>query len=408
MLERSTIDRWLAAADGDPTFREVGRYLNSAVRFGDPDGGWVVSFQHGRPGKPRPDSDPTATWDYEFVAPQADWKQIRSGELTFAQALSGILGSSSIRGDRVRAGGDTQALTRLLELLSERPPGERRQEPPGQLSADVVGRYVDVDGIRTYYESVGSPDSGVDILLLHSAGHDGRQWQRFAAELADRAHLVWPDYPGHGKSWPLPGNQVHRSVAALDEFAWSFRSTVGLRRPTVVIGCSLGGNLTLSIAANHGDEVAAVVAFQGADFTPNQTATTLALLNHPHVNPAYYGLDRTKALVGGAATQQAADFIEWGTVGFTSRVVQSDLIAYGDFDLRDRMGEIRCPVLMIRGQDDWLVGAEVVELAAARLAGSADAQLWQPEGIGHYAPAEQPVEMAAAVTTFLTQQHLIA
>lgn len=407
MLERSQIAAALDRAATDPEFAALAGHLDSTIRIGGPSGGWIVGFSRGVASEPLADDDPTLRWDYELIAGEEDWQRLVDGEVTFPQALGGIGAKVTIRGDLVRVGGDTEALGRLFELLPENPPSVDRPASGEwtEGSFDPVGRYLMVGDIRTYYEEFPGPAERT-FLLIHTAGHDGRQLEPLAALLAEHGQVYLPDLPGHGKTWPT-GTGAFDTADGLRAFIWDFRSAAGISGPTIVVGCSLGGNLALALGVDHPEEVAAVVAFQGADFTPTQTRTTLALLDHPRINPGHYGILRTRALIGSRTPRDAAALIEWGTRAFTSPVVQSDLLAYGNFDLRDRMGEVTCPVLLVHGEDDWLVTREMVEQTAERLVAAEPLEVLHPDGIGHYAPIEQPLEMAAAVTGFLRRSGVL-
>jgi pimeloyl-ACP methyl ester carboxylesterase len=406
MLEEKIIRNLVGSARDNAEFRTLATYMDSTVRFSDEDNGWLVRFSGDEIGVPERDSSPTARWDYELFAPAKDWAGFSAGNLTLIQALGGFLGTARLLGDGVRAGADLLALCQLIRLLH--PKAELTRPQAHSAAPAVVGRYVDVNGIRTYYESFGDELSPITIITLHTAGHDGRQYHQFNEALARIGRVICPDFPGHGKSWPTAEDRSLRSVAELDEFVWAFRSAIGIREPIVIVGCSLGGNLAFSIAANHHDDVLALISFEGADFTPTQTETTLALLNHPRINPGHYGLERTRSLIGSKATDEATRLLAWSTMSFTSPVIQSDLIAYGSYDFRERMSEISCPCLLVHGDDDWLVQRSMVSEGAQRLTGAPVVKVVDAAGVGHYPPTEQPKEMAQLSIEFLAEVGIVA
>ena len=65
---------------------------------------------------------------------------------------------------------------------------------------------------------------------------------------------------------------------------------------------------------------------------------------------------------------------------------------------RQVLDRIQDPVLLLRGDRDWLVTHEMVEQTAAGIAG---ARIVELEGTGHYPMIENPVEFNAAVGAFL-------
>ena len=72
----------------------------------------------------------------------------------------------------------------------------------------MTGRYLrmDIEGRphRVYVEEAGE---GTPLLLLHTAGSDGRQWRDLLndAEITRRFRCIAFDMPWHGKSCPPAG-----------------------------------------------------------------------------------------------------------------------------------------------------------------------------------------------------------
>ena len=65
-------------------------------------------------------------------------------------------------------------------------------------------RTVQIDGLSIFYREAGPKDAPT-ILLLHGLPSSSRMFEPLFARLADRYHLVAPDYPGFGHSdWPDP------------------------------------------------------------------------------------------------------------------------------------------------------------------------------------------------------------
>src|SRR5437899_382221 len=56
-----------------------------------------------------------------------------------------------------------------------------------------------VDGIKIFYREAG-PASAPTILLLHGFPTSSHMFRDLIPELADRYHVIAPDYPGYGQS----------------------------------------------------------------------------------------------------------------------------------------------------------------------------------------------------------------
>jgi len=67
------------------------------------------------------------------------------------------------------------------------------------LAEPMTYNTVMVDGVKIFYREAGPKDAPV-ILLLHGFPTSSRMYQGLMPLLADRYHLIAPDYPGFGNS----------------------------------------------------------------------------------------------------------------------------------------------------------------------------------------------------------------
>src|SRR5437899_6276806 len=58
-------------------------------------------------------------------------------------------------------------------------------------------RTTQIDGLSIFYREAGPTDAAT-LLLLHGLPSSSRMFEPLFARLADRYHLVSPDYPGFG------------------------------------------------------------------------------------------------------------------------------------------------------------------------------------------------------------------
>jgi pimeloyl-ACP methyl ester carboxylesterase len=65
---------------------------------------------------------------------------------------------------------------------------------------------VEIDGLNIFYREAGPADAPT-VLLLHGFPSSSRMWEPLLPLLADKYHLIAPDYPGFGNSSaPSPSN----------------------------------------------------------------------------------------------------------------------------------------------------------------------------------------------------------
>ena len=86
--------------------------------------------------------------------------------------------------------------------------------------------------------------SGPPIVFLHGFCETGEIWNEFVEPLAKDFHVLLPDLPGFGDSDPLP------SPFTIDDVAAAISNWLqGLKiRTATIVGHSLGGYVTLSLA----------------------------------------------------------------------------------------------------------------------------------------------------------------
>lgn len=96
---------------------------------------------------------------------------------------------------------------------------------------------------------------GEPLLLIHGLGGSGRYFDRLAARVDDRFHVVAPDLAGFGTS-DKPDISYERSMHLADLEAVT--DELQLDGPTVVAGHSLGGLFAALWAARHPERTRAL------------------------------------------------------------------------------------------------------------------------------------------------------
>lgn len=63
----------------------------------------------------------------------------------------------------------------------------------------IAHRMINIDNVDIFYREAGSPHHPT-ILLLHGFPTSSHMFRNLIPALADRFHLIAPDYPGFGNS----------------------------------------------------------------------------------------------------------------------------------------------------------------------------------------------------------------
>jgi pimeloyl-ACP methyl ester carboxylesterase len=125
------------------------------------------------------------------------------------------------------------------------------------MPAHVFYRTVKVDGLSIFYREAGPKDAPA-ILLLHGLPSSSRMYEPLLSRLADRYHLIAPDYPGFGHSnWPDP-RQFAYTFDRFAEIMSHFTEAVALPRYTLFMQ-DYGGPVGFRMALSHPERINALI-----------------------------------------------------------------------------------------------------------------------------------------------------
>jgi pimeloyl-ACP methyl ester carboxylesterase len=283
-----------------------------------------------------------------------------------------------------------------LALLRQGPAPARALPPPAPWGEPefepVTGRYLRMDIAgrphRVYVEEAGE---GVPLLLLHTAGSDGRQWRDLLndAEITSRFRCIAFDMPWHGKSSPpagWEGEEYRLTTAGYTGLVMAVARALRLDRP-IVMGCSIGGRIVLDLAAEHPDALRGVIGLQGSAFTGSYY--DLSVLHHARIHGGEVCGAMVSGLVGPAAPEAGKWETLWHYMQGGPGVFRGDLHFYAEEgDLRGKLASIdtaRCPVALLTGEFDYSCRPEDTRATAAAIPGATAVIM---PGLGHFPMSE--------------------
>jgi pimeloyl-ACP methyl ester carboxylesterase len=129
--------------------------------------------------------------------------------------------------------------------------------PPAPVFATTTYRSVVVDGTRVAYREAGPPDAPA-ILLLHGFPSWSRMFATLIPLLADRFHLVAPDYPGFGNSDAPPPDTFAYTFDHFVHVIDHFTQALGLTRYTLYMQ-DYGGPVGFRLALAHPERVTSLI-----------------------------------------------------------------------------------------------------------------------------------------------------
>lgn len=123
---------------------------------------------------------------------------------------------------------------------------------------DVQYRTVNIDGINVFYREAGRVDAPV-ILLLHGFPASSFMYRDLIDKLADRFHVIAPDYPGFGYSDAPSTKEFSYTFDRLAEVAEKFTNALRLEKYALYMQ-DFGGPVGFRLATRHPEKISFLVA----------------------------------------------------------------------------------------------------------------------------------------------------
>jgi pimeloyl-ACP methyl ester carboxylesterase len=124
-------------------------------------------------------------------------------------------------------------------------------------SASTTYHTVAIDGLKVFYREAGPRDAPT-LLLLHGYPSSSRMFETLIPLLADRYHVVAPDYPGFGQSDAPPPSQFAYTFDNLAKVVNKFTQVLKLRSYVLYLQ-DYGGPVGFRLALAHPERVKAMV-----------------------------------------------------------------------------------------------------------------------------------------------------
>lgn len=247
-----------------------------------------------------------------------------------------------------------------------------------------------------FYQSSGS---GVPLLFIHGLGSSAADWELQEPVFAGKYRVIAPDLRGHWRSAKPPGpysmSQFSADLAALLK-----QLDAG---PAHVVGLSLGGGIAFQLALDAPQLVKTLtIVNSGPEMILRTFAQKFAIAQRFWII-RLFGLPKFGAVLAGRLFPDSgqaplkASFIE--RFGHNRKQPYLDsLKAFIGWSVTARLGEIRCPTLVVSGDQDYspvaFKEAYVALLPRAKLAVIPNSR--------HVTPQDQPQAFNRVLMEFLS------
>jgi pimeloyl-ACP methyl ester carboxylesterase len=128
-------------------------------------------------------------------------------------------------------------------------------------SADVRYRSIAIDGVNVFYREAGRKGAPV-VLLLHGFPTSSHMFRNLIPLLADRCHVLAPDYPGYGQSDMPPVDAFDYSFDHQAGIVEKFTQALGVTRHALYVQ-DYGAPIGYRIAVAHPERISAIVVQNG-------------------------------------------------------------------------------------------------------------------------------------------------
>lgn len=272
--------------------------------------------------------------------------------------------------------------------------------------------FLDINGNRLNVEVMGRDDAPL-LIALHGAPGLGSLAEPRATfgPLADDFRVVVFDARGSGRSegrGPFTHEQWVADVEALREWAGADRF--------VIAGGSYGGFIAMEYAVRHPERLAAMVL---RDTSADHANEELARANALASARVELDLEKFERIMDGRTRDDDDLRACWAEIlplydhvydpAAVDRKVEATTYRYKThnwaftenmphYDVKDRLGAVTCPVLVVVGRDDWITPVECSQTISSLVP---HARLEIFEESGHSPQVEEAERFQALVREFL-------
>ena len=268
-------------------------------------------------------------------------------------------------------------------------------------------REVEVVGARANYVEMGE---GPPLVFVHGLSGAWQNWLENIPRFARTHRVIALDLPGFGAS-PMPPWEI--SIPAYGRFLRDFCERLGIERCSLV-GNSMGGFIATEVAITEperADEIvlvsaagitwararrepAAMVARVGRATAPLAFRFSMAGIRRPRLrHSAFRGVFHDPS----ALRRE----LLWENIvpALQSPGYFDAITTLPGYDIRDRLGEIEVPTLIVWGRNDRVVPIPAAFSYKRRIGDNAELEIF--DRCGHVPQMERPVRFNRIVERFL-------
>lgn len=250
---------------------------------------------------------------------------------------------------------------------------------------------INIDGLNIKYTDEGS---GQVVLLLHGWNSSYTVYNGIINLLKSRYRVVALNFPG------CDGSDTMKNPWTLEDycdFVLKFMAALNIENP-IMFGHSHGGRVTLKMAAEGMVNPPKIVLLDSAGLIPKKSLKQKFRAKSFKVIKWFLTLPVIKNFSAGLLDKARAYY---GSADYNAapEVLRKTLVSLVNTDLRDIIGNITAPTLLIWGENDTATPLSDAKIIESKIK---DCGLCVIKGTGHYSFCERPFEAQAIINSFLS------
>lgn len=269
------------------------------------------------------------------------------------------------------------------------------------------GRSIQIGDRNLHYLSWGKADA-VPIVLLHGLCANAHYWDFFARSMANKYRLIALDQRGHGDSSWAESYGPRDYVMDLEAFVDSLKLS-----EFVLVGHSMGGINAIIYAAQHPEQVSALVI---VDIAPEINAAGIERMEIERAGEpeAFASLETAISYMQKLEPRQPDSFTRHQIKYALKQDGKGRFVFKYDKKLRssairsptwlvEYLSQVICPALLIHGRKSDMLDSETAQATVGRLPFGS---LIHVEGACHSVPGDNADDFEQAARDFLSNIEL--
>src|SRR5882672_11278008 len=137
----------------------------------------------------------------------------------------------------------------------------KRRVMSNMITPTVFYRTLNVEGLEIFYREAGPRDAPT-VLLLHGFPSSSHMFRNLIPMLADKYHVVAPDFPGYGESSAPSVNDFDYSFERLATVTEKFAEKLNLSSYALFLS-DIGSSVGFRLAVMHPERATAIIVQNG-------------------------------------------------------------------------------------------------------------------------------------------------